>query len=109
MSSLFEKFENECENKMEYKKLSEFAIGVYPITRFQFSRSNFGEGRRLSIIIPITPKTTTIVHLPDRFLHIVKTDEDIIEMNSKKYNLNYKGMDPQQRNKYLFNLEELKS
>lgn len=107
MTSIFEKIQKECQNKTEYKKLSEFEIGVYPITEFKFTRSNFGEGRRLSIIMPIKSDTTTIVHLPDRFLNVVNTDEEIKELNCKKYNLNYMGMDPKQKNKYLFNLDEV--
>ena len=107
MVSLFEQFKEECVRETAYKKLSDFDIGTYPIIKFQFSKSKYGkEGRRLSVIFHNEPEKSTIVHLPDRFLNIVKTDADIMELNQKRYNLIYKGIDVQQRNKYLIGLEE---
>lgn len=107
MASLFERFNAECDRKLVFKKLSDLNIGPHPIFKFQFTKSLFGkEGRRLSVVLyDENENSNAIVHLPDRFLNIVKTDDDINQMNSEKYNLIYMGIDVQQKNKYLIRLE----
>lgn len=103
MASVFELLQQECDRQTVFKKLSDLEIGEYPITKFQFVKSLFGkEKRRLAVVLPLDdPTITTIISLPDRFLDIVKTEEQLNELNAEKQILVYKGIDVNQKNKYL--------
>lgn len=108
-SSVFELLQKECERKIVFKKLSDLQIGEYPITKFQFVKSLFGtEKRRLAVVLNLDGDKTisTIISLPDRFLDVIKTDEQVAELNSQNHILVYKGIDTEQKNKYLIGFEK---
>ena len=70
----------------EFKKLCDLEIDkLYKTSNFTILKTKYGN--KLSVILDEELKMI----FPDRFMNIVKTDKDLENLNSKSYNLIYKG------------------
>ena len=79
---------NTCGGSYEYefKKLCDLEIDkIFKTSNFTIIKTRYGN--KLSVILDDKFK----IILPDRFMNIIKSEEDLENLNSKTYNLIYKG------------------
>lgn len=108
--SLLQEVQNQKNRKYVFKKFSQLQIGDYPVTKFRFIKSNYGPlKRRLAVLMDRTPTDdeTTVICLPDRFTAALSTQEQVDELNTKRYIMSYNGMDPAQKNRIDVLLHEV--
>lgn len=107
--SLLEEVQKQKYKKYVFKKFSQLQIGDYPVTKFRFIKSNYGLKRRLAVLMDGTPSADeiTVICLPDRFTAALSTQEQVDDLNNKRYIMSYNGMDSSQHNRIDVLLHEV--
>lgn len=100
--SLLQEAQNLKYQKYVFKKFSELEIGDYEVSKLKLFNSKYGPFKtRLAVLMEGTPSSdeTTVICLPDRFTAAIHTQEEVSDLNKKKYVMSYKGSDPSQHNR----------
>lgn len=82
----FKSLLNTCGFATEFKKLGDLEIDKpYKASNFTFIKTKYGD--KLSVLLDEKFR----IILPDRFMNVIRTYEELEELNFKTYNMVYNG------------------
>lgn len=97
--SAFQLLQNACGIR-SFKSFSDLTVGKYIVTSFKIFKTQYGQ--RVAVLIG-----QTYYSLPNRFNEEITSQDQVNELNSRRYEMIYLGKDRLQKNRLMLEFMDI--